>query len=304
MDHILEMKMSNRFNVNQSINSVVVFGRSGQLAKELVETTPQNIKLTCAGRADLDITNKEKVVEFLNDLKPDWVINTAAYTAVDRAESEPDIAYALNQNAVKTIALACKAQNIPLVHLSTDFVFCNRDNKIRKVTDQTLCEGIYSSSKLAGEKEVLKYLPDTGFIVRTSWLYSTFGSNFVKTMINLMKSKKALKVVNDQFGSPTYAKGLAFFLWKLIEARPKQPIYHWSDEGQVNWFEFAQQIGFISHELGILHEAPDITGISGKDYGAPAPRPSFSPLDCSDSSQIFTQIPWQKNLRTMIAKLI
>lgn len=279
---------------------VLVIGRSGQLARELNDTSPESFDVTFVGRNDIALEDKSNVREVIESTQPNWVINTAAYTAVDRAEQEVSQATTLNTTAVENTSIACEIHGAKLLHVSTDFVFCNKDNRKRNVTDIPMPCGVYSKSKRAGEEVVLRNLPNSGHIVRTSWLYSTYGSNFVKTMLTLMRSGKSLRVVGDQYGSPTYAVGLARFLWQLINEEPRQSIYHWSDDGVTTWFDFANQIAELSLEMDLLEKKPTISSISTSEYGATAPRPCYSALDCSDSTTFATPKKWQENLRIML----
>ena len=286
-----------------AIQKVLVIGKSGQLANELKATAPSHIDLTLAGRNDLDILDLSALTRFVVAGEFDALINTSAYTAVDKAESEVEDAYAINQQAVNNMALACKETAIPLIHVSTDFVFGGESQEPWKPDDGVAPQGVYAKSKLAGEQAIQKSYPDNSVIVRTSWLYSTFGNNFVKTMLKVMSNRPELAVVDDQIGSPTYARGLAEFIWELLGKSDRQAIYHWSDSGVTSWHGFAEAIAEIGAELDFLNSVPKVNTTTTEAYGAPAPRPAYSVMDCSEAYKVKSAITWQENLRAMLTKL-
>ncbi|MCT8985728.1 dTDP-4-dehydrorhamnose reductase [Shewanella phaeophyticola] len=196
---------------------VLITGKNGQLGSELQRSCPDNIEIQCFDSQTLDITDIAIVNEILISFSPDIVINTAAYTAVDKAESDIDAAYAVNQTGVANLATACKAINAKLIHISTDFVFDGTKTTPYVSGDATNPLGVYGASKLAGEQAVSRILGEQAIIVRTAWVYSQFGNNFVKTMLRLMSEKEQLGVVYDQVGTPTWAAGLAKMLWALVQ---------------------------------------------------------------------------------------
>lgn len=275
---------------------VIVIGKSGQLATELILNKPSGFEVEALGRHDIDITNSVLLRETLRQLSPDVVINAAAYTAVDKAESESDAAFALNHLAVDNLLNACHEVECRFIHISTDFVFDGKKNTPYKTTDPTNPLSVYGSSKLAGELAILNSNYDNATIVRTSWVYSAYGNNFVKTMLRLMIEKSELAVVFDQVGSPTSARGLASFLWNLAVKANVEKIYHWSDLGVASWYDFAMSIQEIAVELRILDKTIPINPIFSHQYPTPAIRPNYSVMDTILSSQVKDQIHWRKAL--------
>jgi len=283
--------------------NVLIIGKSGQLANELISQKPNNIEHLCLGRDDVnvcDITSLEKAV---NAFKPSVIINASAYTAVDKAETDSDAAYVLNKQAVENLAIIAKQSNARLLHVSTDFVFDGEKNKAYKVDDKTNPCSVYGASKLAGEQAITTHYPDNSVIVRTSWLYSSYGNNFVKTMLRLMQEKEELGVVCDQIGCPTYAEGLAKFLWKLTTQETISPIYHWSDYGVASWYDFAVAIQDIAFNNKLLAKKIPIKPIPASNYSTPATRPSFSLLNANQSHLIEPSKHWTSQLKTCISKL-
>ena len=209
-------------------------------------------------------------------LNPAVIINASAYTAVDKAEYEQDEAYLINTTAVELLARAATKHSIRLLHISTDFVFDGAKNTPYTVDDKTNPINVYGASKLAGEQAIKAHCPVNSAIVRTSWVYSSHGNNFVKTMLRLMAEKEQLNVVSDQIGCPTNAKGLAQFLWQIAERETLDPTYHYSDLGVASWYDFAIAIQDIAFEQGKLEKKIPIQPIPSSDYPTPAARPMFS----------------------------
>ncbi|WP_448563836.1 dTDP-4-dehydrorhamnose reductase [Thalassotalea ganghwensis] len=281
----------------------LIIGKNGQLAHELIDEKPDNIDVLCLGRNDVDIGSIESLDNAIKKFSPDVIINASAYTAVDKAESDQDAAYAINQHAVKNIAKLAKKYNIRLLHVSTDFVFDGQQSNAYLVNDTTNPCSVYGASKLAGEQEIQTHCSENSAIVRTSWLYSSYGNNFVKTMIRLMKEKPELGVVCDQIGCPTSANSLAKFLWKLTEQQSISPIYHWSDYGVASWYDFAVAIQDIAFDKGLLKEKIPVKPIPATSYPTPAKRPNFSLLNASDSYLIEPSAHWSVQLKQCINKL-
>jgi len=286
------------------MNTLIV-GKNGQLARELKDLESRNDKFCCVGRDDIDLWDIESIKETIRTYDSHLVINTAAYTAVDAAESDPKNAFALNAEAAQNIAEACKQQNIQLVHISTDFVFSGRSNRPYRISDKTEPLGVYGKSKLLGEKKVLAFNQERSCIVRTSWLYSIYGNNFVKTMLRLMKTKRTLNVVSDQIGTPTYAKGLAAAVLHVAN-RKLTGIYHWSDSGVASWYDFAVAIQELALEKNILDRKITIKPIKTEAYPTPAARPCYSLMD---KSQLVADCPeienehWRVKLSEMLDAL-
>ncbi|GAA0815257.1 dTDP-4-dehydrorhamnose reductase [Colwellia asteriadis] len=283
---------------------VLIIGKSGQLANELLTEKPNTIEILCLGRADVDITMYESINKAISDFQPQVIINASAYTAVDKAESDQKSAYSLNQHAVTNLAKSAKQHQVRLLHVSTDFVFDGNNNKAYLVDDTTNPTSVYGASKLAGEQEILTLHPENSAIIRTSWLYSSFGNNFVKTMIKLMQERDELGVVCDQIGCPTYAKGLAQFLWSLTSRDVINQHYHWSDYGVASWYDFAVAIQNTAFNKGLLTKKITIKPIPASSYPTPATRPTFSLLNANESYQIKTSNHWAEQLEQCLTNLV
>lgn len=282
---------------------VVIIGKSGQLASELVAELPFGAEVLSLGRNDLNITLYDELSAKVKDFKPNVIINASAYTAVDKAESDIVAAYAINETAVAVMAKVAKESNCRFLHVSTDFVFDGNSNSAYETCSSTNPTGVYGASKLAGEKAVSEIYPENSAIIRTSWVYSTFGSNFVKTMLRLMSEKEQLGVVGDQIGCPTYANTLAKFLWKLAIQESIEPIYHWSDAGVASWYDFAMAIQEIAFDNGLLKKKIPIKAIPSSAYPTPAKRPNFSLLNISSSANVIEPVYWRDQLKTCLIKL-
>lgn len=279
---------------------VLIIGKSGQLANELVAEAPEHIVALALGRNDVNITSVSAFTDVVTRIRPDVIINASAYTAVDKAETDIESAYALNKTAVEVLAQVAKEQRIRLLHVSTDFIFDGKSNIAYEVDDSASPQSIYGASKLAGEQAIRAIYPENSAIIRTSWVYSSYGNNFVKTMLRLMSEKAELGVVADQVGCPTYAKTLATFLWLLTEKDSIELIYHWSDAGVASWYDFAQAIQEIGFELGLLNKQIPIQPIPSSAYPTPAERPTFSLLNSSFSTEILKPAHWRKQLRSCL----
>ncbi|GGF84520.1 dTDP-4-dehydrorhamnose reductase [Alteromonas lipolytica] len=284
------------------MTKLVVIGKSGQLAWEIARLLPDAV---CLGRDDIDITLAEDIAAKLDTLKPDAVINASAYTAVDKAESDEANAYLINQTAVANLATYCKANNAFFVHVSTDYVFNGEKGSPYTVDDAIEPQGMYGKTKAAGEAEVTAILPEASAILRTSWVYASHGNNFVKTMLRLMAEKPQLGVIDDQIGSPTWAKGLAR---ACVEAATQHHagIYHWSDEGVCSWYDFAVAIQQLGLEKRLLTQAVPINPIPSSAYPTPAKRPHYSVLDKTLTRETFTSPlnHWREQLSAMMDELV
>ncbi len=256
--------------------NVLIIGKNGQVAWELQQMCPSHITAHALGRNEINITDPKSIEQVITQLKPAVIINASAYTAVDKAESEQDEAYLINATAVEYLAKAATKHAIRLLHISTDFVFDGSKNTPYTVDDQTNPINVYGATKLAGELAIKAHCPTNAAIVRTSWVYSRHGNNFVKTMLRLMAEKDELNVVSDQIGCPTNANGLAKYLWQLAEQQALEPIYHYSDLGVASWYDFAVAIQEIAFEQGILTRKIAIHPILSRDYPTPAYRPVYS----------------------------
>lgn len=268
---------------------ILVIGRTGQLASALRyrASSWDNLELVFLGRPELDLQDPHSVVAHIRTIRPDAVINAAAYTAVDQAEQEPDQAFAVNcqgaANAARATAQAC----VPFVHMSTDYVFDGRKAEPYCEDDPTGPLNVYGHSKLQGEHAVLEEHP-TALVLRTSWVYSPFGSNFLKTMLRVGAERPHLRVVADQFGNPTSALDLADAILSIIPSLRVEPggLYHVAGSGSTNWYEFA---GFIFRQ-GKRHGGPSplLEAVASSEYRTLAVRPSNSQLDCTGFSKRFS----------------
>ncbi len=285
------------------MTKVLVTG-SGQLAWELQRTCPGDIEFIGLSRADLDISQSDSVVDCMQRIRPDAVINAAAYTAVDKAESDVDAATAANTNGPQYLAEQCEAVGAYFLHISTDFVFDGSSNIPYLPDTNKKPLGVYGETKAAGEVAIARNMKDHWAVIRTAWVYSAHGNNFVKTMLRLMADKPQLGVVGDQIGTPTWAKGLALACWAAVDTKI-EGLYHWTDSGVASWYDFAIAIQRIGIEQGLLKEPIPIKSIATEDYPTPAQRPSYSVLD---KKKILNALPistvhWEEQLRSMMAEL-
>lgn len=252
---------------------ILVTGSNGQLGTCIKNIQDNRFDFKYVSSSELDITNNQQVKSYFQLHKIDWCINCAAYTAVDKAESDYDSSFNVNVSGAKNLAEACKAYSVKLIHVSTDFVFDGKNNKPYKESDLTNPIGVYGETKLKGEQALSECL-DEYFIIRTSWLYSEYGANFLKTMLRLSKDREQLGVVGDQIGTPTYAKDLAETILSIINCSiSNYGIYHYSNNGVASWYDFAKAIFDISN-IDI-----QINNILTNQFPTPAKRPHFSVLD-------------------------
>ena len=279
---------------------VLVTGSKGQLGNELnlLDGKYSDVEFLFTDFEELDITNQTSVCSLLSDYKPSWIVNCAAYTAVDKAEQEPEKAMLLNSGAPGILAKEASRINARLIHISTDYVFDGKNHQPYRVDDKKNPLGIYARSKANGEDNVLNNAP-SAIIIRTSWLYSQFGTNFVKTIRRAGKERGKLMVVADQIGSPTWAYDLAEAIIQLIRCNAGSGIYHFANEGVCSWFDFAKAIIEFS-DISCEINATDTAG-----YPLPSPRPFYSVFDKSHYIQTTGQsIPyWRDSLKKCIALL-
>ena len=263
-------------------------GQLGQAIKSIADKYPEIDFVFCSS-SDLDISNKQNCQDIFSKFKPDFCINAAAYTAVDKAQSEPEKAHLINVIGAKNLAVVCKEFSTILLHISTDFVFDG--NKTTPYTEEDISnpKGVYGQTKLDGEKAIQETF-DNYFIIRTSWVYSQFGNNFMKTMLRLASEKDSLSVVSDQIGTPTNAVDLAEVLVQIITCCGSVPllgvgglsgIYNFSNEGQCSWYDFAKKIFEINKIKIDLHPIPT------SSYPTPAKRPAYSVLDKNKIKNVF-----------------
>ena len=286
---------------------VLVFGAAGQLGRALEDVEPDCVEVIYLSRSDCDITDIQEVTEVIDRLDPHYIINCAAYTAVDKAEEELGLCYKVNRHAVQTIANCCKgASSRRLIHISTDFVFDGKKTTPYTPDDQPNPLGVYGASKLAGEEAALTTIPDQVMIIRTAWVYYTKGNNFVRTMLRLMSERDELNVVNDQGGAPTFAGSLAGVIWDVVVEEKFMPgVYHWTDDGEITWYEFAKAIQEEGAKQGLIDKSIPIHPITTDEYPTAAVRPHYSVLNC-DKLETLTdkkRTPWRDKLSEMLTEL-
>jgi dTDP-4-dehydrorhamnose reductase len=286
---------------NDSRPLVLVTGANGQLGKELqqLEKKWPLFRFLFLSREDLPIHHFELVRNFFKASKPSVLINCAAYTAVDKAEQEPLLARQVNAEAVGVLAAVCAANQCRFIHVSTDYVFDGTATSPYKEEDLTAPQSVYGQTKLEGERQALLANPQT-LIIRTSWVYSSFGKNFVKTIIRLLQDKPQISVVQDQLGSPTFAADLANAILQIISSNNWIPgIYNYSNSGIISWYRFAEEIGKL------VGSSTPIKGISTAEYPTPAKRPAWSVLDTSKivSTYGVTIKDWKESLGQCIREI-
>ena len=279
------------------MKKILVTGAKGQLGSELsvLSTKYSNYEWVFTDRTQITLDNLEVLEKQLNDIRPEIILNCGAYTAVDKAESEKETAFTVNYSAVELIAKYAFKKNVKLIHISTDYVFDGSSSVALNEEAETNPINIYGASKRAGEVACLNENPNS-IIIRTSWVYSKFGNNFVKTMQRLMQEKESINVVNDQIGSPTYAADLAQAMLDILKSPNWIPgIYNYSNEGEISWYEFALSI----KELGGY--SCNVGGIPSASYPTPAKRPEFSLLDKKKIKTIYNlDVPdYKKSLEKM-----
>ncbi|MDE2295458.1 MAG: dTDP-4-dehydrorhamnose reductase [Gammaproteobacteria bacterium] len=280
---------------------VLVTGAGGQVGHELVATAPDGIAVTAVNRADLDIGDAAAVAAALAASGARWLVNAAAYTAVDRAESDREAARTINDVAVGTLATAARAAGARLVQLSTDFVFDGRSSRAYRPEDAPNPLSVYGRTKLDGERRALA--ADCGAIVlRTSWVYAAHGRNFALTMLKLLAERDRVRVVADQIGAPTWARGLARAIWALVRADAAPGILHWCDLGVASWYDFAVAIQDEGFARGLLPRRVPIEPIATAEYPTPAERPAFSLLDTRATRDLIDApaLHWRHHLQGML----
>ena len=288
------------------MKKVLLIGAKGQVGQELQVTLPSLGEVISIGREELDLTNSEKISQLIREIHPDYLVNAAAYTAVDKAETEPDLAYSINATAPKIMAEAAEKIKAKFLHISTDYVFDGRKNTPYLETDLTNPLGVYGQSKLRGEEEI-KTVNSQAIILRTAWVYGSYGkSNFVKTMLRLGKEREELKVVVDQVGSPTWAKDIAAAITHLlINADNPAGIYNFTNSGVASWFDLTKAIFEEAKISGIPLKIQRVIPITTAEYPTPAVRPAYSVLSGQKISQQLGYIPpyWRDSLKAMLNQL-
>lgn len=286
--------------------NVLITGAQGQVGAELVKTAPTEFKTIGLGSKQLDITNQQHIQSALAKYKPDLIINAAAYTAVDKAESDADTAFAVNEQGVAWLAQAANAAHIPLFHISTDYVFDGTANTPYTETDPANPQSVYGASKLAGEQALASTLSQH-IILRTSWVFGATGNNFVKTMLRLAAERDELSVVADQHGCPTSANSIAKTLWQLAQLYADQGslpwgTYHFSNAPACTWHDFAGEIFEQAVNIGLLDKTPTLHPITTAEYPTPAQRPAWSVFDCSKIEHLLQRKTqhWRQQLSELL----
>ena len=281
---------------------VCLFGAAGQLGRELQRSCPADVALQAVTRDTADLSQATQIRDALEQRQPTIIINAGAYTAVDRAESEPELAYAVNAEAPRIIAEWARARGARLLQVSTDFVFDGAQGRPYQPADKPAPLGVYGASKAAGEEHIRTILGDSALILRTAWVYSEFGQNFVKTMLRLLGERERLSVVGDQIGSPTWARGLAGALWRAVALPRFSGTQHWTDAGVASWYDFAVAIQEEGLRIGLLQREIPIQMIPSSAYPTPARRPACAVLDTTQSYDALGAAPhWRIQLQTMLA---
>lgn len=286
---------------------LLLTGANGQLGSTFTQhwaagSLVDRFDLVTVDVDELDLCKQQDVHSYLDSTQPGVIVNAAAYTAVDGAESERDLAFEINAQAVAYLASWCAEHGRILVQLSTDFVFDGTATEPYSPEAPTAPLSVYGTSKQAGEMQVQSLLGDRGIIVRTSWLYSEYGNNFVKTMLRLMREKDELGIVGDQIGSPTSTHSLVRFLYALLSSQVQPNICHWTDGGSVSWFEFAQAIQEAGLHCGLLQDKIPLNQLTTAEYPTAAARPAYSVLDCNSSMTAVQISPtdWREELNKVV----
>ena len=287
-------------------------GASGQVGGELLYTLAPLGEVVAPSRAEMDLASADSVRAFVRDARPDWIVSAGAYTAVDKAESEPELAYAINCDAVAAMGVEAKALGASIIHFSTDYVFNGQGSSPWIEEDPTGPLGVYGASKLAGERALL----ETGapaLIFRTSWVYGATGKNFLRTILKLAAERTELRIVDDQHGAPTWSRSLAQVAAHVIAQCGKEPeaatqfrgIYHVAGGGETTWAGFAREAIAMVHESEPDVRMAKVTGIPSSEYPTPAARPGNSRLNCGKITRTFGWKPldWRESLKLVIAEM-
>lgn len=282
----------------------LLVGAEGQVGRALQRSVPTGVVAVGLARRDLDITDAAAVRDCLRGCRPDVVINAAAYTAVDRAESEPELAERVNAQGPRHIASAAKEVGARVVHVSTDFVFDGLAAAPYGPESPTNPLNVYGLTKRRGEEAVASVLPDASVVLRTAWVYSAGGLNFVRTMLRLMAANGSVRVVSDQIGTPTSARSVAETLWRIAEHPELQGIHHWTDSGVASWYDFAVAIAEEGARFGLVPPDVSVIPIRTEDYPAAARRPRFSVLDRSSLAALgLAPLHWRAALRAVLEEI-
>ena len=284
---------------------VLVTGANGQLGRELALAIPEGVKLVALGRQELDITDRDRVLEVVERHGPDVIVNAAAYTAVDRAEEDAEYAHAVNGQGAANVAESATAVRARVIQLSTDYVFDGRKSTPYLPEDPTSPLCVYGASKAEAERRLIEVTKGEALIIRSAGLYSVHGNNFVRTMLQLLQNREEVRVVADQVGTPTWAKGLASAVWAAVERGSLKGIHHWTDAGVASWYDFAVAIQEEARALGLSNRPVPIRPIRTDEFPTAARRPPYSLLDKTTtwSALQITVLHWRDALRAMLREL-
>ena len=284
---------------------VLIAGAGGQIGRAMAKASPPGAELRGLDRAELDLTCAADVARVVGEYRPDIVVNAAAYTAVDRAEAEPEAARAVNEEGARHLAKAAAQVKARMLHFSTDYVFDGKQLRPYKASDRPSPLNAYGATKLAGERAVLDTLGDRAMVVRSAWVYSATGRNFLRTMLRLMDEREQVTVVSDQISTPTSGASLARAAWAIAGRPDLHGIAHWTDEGVASWYEFAVAIQEEGLAAGLLKRASKVVPIATEEFPTPACRPRYSVLDCSATRAALQLTPdhWRVELRRTLRGL-
>ncbi len=287
------------------VRTALITGAGGQLGLELQATVPKGWRVIPCDRRMLDVSNEADVRFVFQRERPGLAINAAAYAGVDAAESDADGAAAVNARGAANIAGAAREHGTRIIHVSTDFVFDGRQGRPYAPDAATNPLGVYGRTKLEGEREVANICEGSAVVLRTAWLYSVHGRNFVLAMLRLMAEQDSVDVVSDQVGTPTRAQGLAEAIWAIAERPGMRGVHHWTDAGVASWYDFAVAIQEEALALGLLDRAVPVRPVRTADYPRPATRPPYSVLDKTTTWAALGRTPphWRVNLRLMLQAL-
>ncbi len=271
------------------------------MGRSLLESSPAGAEVKGCTHADLDITDGAAVQEYIGRHRPDVIVNAAAYTAVDQAESEREPARRVNTEGPRHLAVAARESGARLIHLSTDYVFDGAASVPYRPQAATNPLSVYGTTKRDGERAVLETWPDRSVIVRSAWVYAASGANFVRTMLRVMRSQGSVRVIADQVGTPTAASSLAQALWQIAERPEIRGIHHWTDAGVASWYDFAVAIAEEGAQLNLVPPSVTVTPIATEEYPTAARRPAYSVLDKRSLASLgLTPLHWRERLRRVL----
>jgi dTDP-4-dehydrorhamnose reductase len=286
--------------------TILLTGATGQLGRALLANAAPAEELVATDRAQLDLADAQAIADVLQRHRPRVVINAAAYTAVDKAENERDLAYAVNAHAVGVLGRCCRDQGCRLIHVSTDFVFDGVSGRPYLPQDRTNPLSVYGASKLEGERQIAAVENLNWLVVRTAWVYANEGRNFMLTMLRLFRERATVSVVCDQVGTPTSATGLAQCIWRAVDDRGESAVLHYTDAGVASWYDFAVAIYEEARALGLIDKDVRIVPIASSEYPTPARRPAYSVLDKRGTwARLGLQpVHWREALRGVLTEMM